>query len=193
MPPPVGVPSPDGLPCRDCKYPDSFNFTRLGVRVPMLVISPWATASTAPLAPSGSAYEHSSLPATLRAAFPAAFPAPLTARDAWATPLNALWEGTPLAAPRTDTPLTLPQVPAGPSPALLGASRQGAGPLNHLQHALLVLAEAAAQAVEGRAWRPEAGQLELQSVLGTLQAAGALDSEASSGRYARARLGKFVQ
>ena len=191
VPPPVtGVPSPDGLPCTGCKHPGSFNFTRLGVRVPMVVVSPWALAGAAPPAPAGSYYEHSSLAATLRGAFPAAFPAPLTARDAAAAPLNALWEGTALPGPRTDTPATLPPVPAGPSPALQGVPRNGAGPLNHLQRSLLLLAEGAARAAEG-ALAPQEGGAE--AVLAALAERGALDSEAAAGLYARARLGAFVQ
>ena len=37
VPPPTGVPNPDGLNSTD----DPFDFTRLGVRVPSLLISPW--------------------------------------------------------------------------------------------------------------------------------------------------------
>ena len=190
VPPPVaGVPSPDGRPCSDCKYPESFNFTRLGVRVPMVVVSPWALAGAAPPAPAGRFYEHSSLPATLRGAFPGAFPAPLTARDAAAAPLNALWEATALPGPRADTPATLPAVPAGPSPALEGVARDGAGPLNHLQRSLLLLAEGAARAAEGTLARGEGAE----GVLAALREKGALASEAAAGAYARARLGAFVQ
>ena len=188
-PPVAGVPSPDGLPCSDCKFPASFNFTRLGVRVPMVVVSPWALAGAAPPAPAGRFYEHSSLAATLRGAFPGAFPAPLTARDAAAAPLNALWEGTALPGPRTDTPATLPPVPPGPSPALQSVPRDGAGPLNHLQRSLLLLAEGAARAGEGALAREEGAA----GVLAALREKGALDSEAAAGLYARARLGAFMR
>lgn len=37
VPPPTGVPNPDGLNSTD----DPFDFTRLGVRVPFVVVSPW--------------------------------------------------------------------------------------------------------------------------------------------------------
>jgi phospholipase C len=37
VPPPTGVPNPDGLNATD----DPFDFTRLGVRVPAIVVSPW--------------------------------------------------------------------------------------------------------------------------------------------------------
>ena len=189
VPPPTSVPSPDGLPCSGCKYPGSFNFTRLGVRVPMLVVSPWATASVAPPAPQGSYYDHSSLPATLREACPAAFPQPLSARAAAAQSLAALWEGTQLPGPRADTPATLPEVPAGASPALEGAARDGAGAPNHLQRSLLLLAEAAAAAALGGQGALAGGA---QGVAAALERAGALDSEARAGRYARERLGAFV-
>jgi len=189
MPPPVtGIPSPDGLPCASgCKHPEAFNFTRLGVRVPMLVVSPWATASVAPLAPTGSHYEHSSLSATLRQVFPDAFPTPLTARAAAAAPLTALWENSPINAPRTDTPPTLPPVPSQVTPSMMGLSREGTGPPNDLQRSLLLLAEATAQYLEG----VETEADPLQGNFEALQERGALNSEASAGQYAKARLSSF--
>lgn len=42
VPTPLGVPSPDGL--LGSAPPYSFDFTRLGVRVPTLLISPWIEA-----------------------------------------------------------------------------------------------------------------------------------------------------
>lgn len=43
VPPPMGIPAPDDLP----SFPDKdFNFTRLGVRVPTLLISPWVKKGT---------------------------------------------------------------------------------------------------------------------------------------------------
>lgn len=42
VPPPTGVPHPDGVSPIDLEHPNfSFNFTRLGVRVPLILISPW--------------------------------------------------------------------------------------------------------------------------------------------------------
>ena len=181
VPPPVtGVVSPDGLPCVGCgKTP--FSFTRLGVRVPMVVVSPWADAgrivSSPPDGGSG-VYEHASLPATLRTMVPG-WGAPLTARDAAAPALNPLWEGTARTSPRTDCPSTLPAPPAA-SPALAGALRDGAGPVNDLQRSLLLALEGAARAAEG-------ASTEVSAVRASLVAAGAMASEAAAGLYARAR------
>ena len=158
----------------------------------MVVVSPWAAAAVAPLAGAGAHYEHASLAATLRQAFPANFPAPLNARDAAAAPLTALWEGTPFSAPRADTPMTLPPVPAGPSPSLEGRSRRGEGAMNHLQHSLLLLAEAAALEAEGGAGAVAAAG-GVQGILQALAARGAMDSEAAAGLHARARMGAFAQ
>lgn len=44
VPTPLGVPSPDGI--IGSAPPYSFDFTRLGVRVPVLLISPWIPAGT---------------------------------------------------------------------------------------------------------------------------------------------------
>jgi phospholipase C len=73
-----------------------FDFTRLGVRVPTVVVSP--------LVPRGvvehAVLEHASVPATLRAMFvPGA--GPLTDRDAHARTFHHLWQGTET---RTDLP-----------------------------------------------------------------------------------------
>ena len=43
-PPQHNVPAPDS--CKPPKDNDPFNFTRLGVRVPMIMISPWINAGT---------------------------------------------------------------------------------------------------------------------------------------------------
>jgi len=150
VPPPVaGVPSPDGRPCVDCGR-TPFNFTRLGVRVPMLVVSPWAAARVvhAPAPPAAGAYEHASLPRTLADVVPG-WRGPLTARDAWALPLTPLWEGTDMPdGPRGDTPATLPEPPAA-SPSQAGAVRDGSGRASHIQGSLLRMALGAAAARAG--------------------------------------------
>jgi phospholipase C len=60
------VPSPDGIPSTN----DPFNFTRLGVRVPTLLISPWINKGVVIGDPEGptpySHYEHSSILSTLK-------------------------------------------------------------------------------------------------------------------------------
>jgi phospholipase C len=169
----LNIPSPDARPCVGCGSA-SFNFTRLGVRVPMLAISPWVAAGAVLSAPAENGYDHGSIAATLRAVFPG-FPGPLTARDAWAQPLTAALS---LSAPRTDAPAQLPS-PAGASPALAGLPRDGAGPVNHLQDSLLLLAEGAAREAAGRA------DLDPASIRADLEAAGARRSEADAGRHAR--------
>lgn len=113
VPPPVDIPSPDGINSTD----DPFDFTRLGVRVPAIVISPWTTKGTvvhAPPAGEGQ-YDHTSLIATFvhKVLQPAeGFPAPsfLSQRDAWAATFEDLFAME--SSPRTDCPETLPTVPS---------------------------------------------------------------------------------
>jgi phospholipase C len=64
VPTPLSAPNPDGITVSD------FNFTRLGVRVPTLLISPWVEAGSVLSKPNGpqpdSQFEHSSIPATIK-------------------------------------------------------------------------------------------------------------------------------
>ena len=175
-PPVVGVPSPDGRPCVDCGG-TPFNFTRLGVRVPMIAVSAYTPAGTVISAPPSNAFDHGSIAATLQAIFPS-FPGPLTARDAWSAPLTAALS---LSDPRTDAPTTLPAVPAGPSPALVGVPRDGRGPVNDLQRSLLLLVAGAAAEASG-------ADTSTAAILAELGRAGALESEAAAGLYARASM-----
>lgn len=141
VPPPVtGVPNPDGLPCNDCKVP--FNFTRLGVRIPFIVASPWVQKGVVVNAPAPehqpsptSQYELSSIPATVAKMF-GVTTGPLTKRDAWAVPFDHIWTESGLTEPRTDCPLTMPVPPAG-TPAFVGRVRDGSTRVNHLQKDLL--------------------------------------------------------
>lgn len=61
VPPPQDAPNPDGMNSTN----PPFNFTRLGVRVPAVVISPWID----PLFIDSTRYEHSSVAATVRKLF----------------------------------------------------------------------------------------------------------------------------
>jgi len=61
VPPPQGVPNPDGINSTN----PPFDFTRLGVRVPAVVISPWIDQLTI----DSTQYEHSSIAATARKLF----------------------------------------------------------------------------------------------------------------------------
>ena len=146
VPPPGGAPVPQaGEPA---PYPDNVTaamaFGTLGVRVPTLLISPWvakgATISEPPAAQkpaANSAYEHTSVMATVRKLLPELADAPaLTARDAWSATFEHAFAD--LAAPRTDCPATLP---AAPPPARGWAAAEARRPLNGLQeHIVEILA-----------------------------------------------------
>lgn len=133
VPPPAqGVPSPDGI---DSLLPP-FAFDRLGLRVPMLVVSPWVARGTVVTDPSAaqmptptSAFEHSSIAATMRKVF--GWDEFLTKRDAWAATFEDVFS---LPAPRTDCPVTLPSVEQLSSER---RAAQAALPLNELQVAML--------------------------------------------------------
>lgn len=105
--PPMNIPNPDGLSCTE---PVHFNFDRLGLRIPTLLISPWVD-HTVVHDPEGhrpfanSKFEHSSFIHTLRRMLN--LNEPLTLRDAWAAPFDYLFTRT---TPRTDTPAKLPDV-----------------------------------------------------------------------------------
>jgi phospholipase C len=101
VPPPGLVPSPDG---KKSKNP-IFDFTRLGVRVPAVLVSPWVEKGQV----DSTVYEHSSLPATIKTLFD--LPDGLTARDKAA---NTFEKNLSRSTPRSDTPLTLP-VPGEPA------------------------------------------------------------------------------
>ncbi|XP_061359108.1 non-specific phospholipase C4-like [Gastrolobium bilobum] len=105
VPTPVdGVPSPDDNVGPE---PFKFQFDRLGVRVPAIIISPWIEPGTVlhePCEPfPTSQYEHSSIPATVKKIFN--LPEFLTKRDAWAGTLEVLLTRT---SPRNDCPVKLP-------------------------------------------------------------------------------------
>ncbi|XP_031248568.1 non-specific phospholipase C3-like [Pistacia vera] len=106
VPTPVnGVPTPDGIVGPE---PYTFNFDRLGVRVPAILISPWIEPGTVLHGPSGpsltSEFEHSSIPATLKKIFN--LKDFLTKRDAWAGTFEGVVNRN---SPRTDCPVTLPE------------------------------------------------------------------------------------
>jgi phospholipase C len=100
VPPPINVPNPDGKIAVD----PPFNFTRLGVRVPAILVSPWVEKGQV----DSTLYEHASLPATVRTLF--SLPEALTARDRAA---NSFEKNITRTSPRTDPPMTLP-VPGEP-------------------------------------------------------------------------------
>lgn len=109
VPPPSGagvVPSPDGIVSAP---PFFFNFDRLGVRVPAFFISPWIEPGTVVHRPAHgpeptSEFEHSSIPATVKAIF--GLPSFLTKRDAWAGTFDTVLTRQ---TPRKDCPTKLPE------------------------------------------------------------------------------------
>jgi len=106
-PPQEGVPSPDGVVARN-----KFAFDRLGVRIPALIISPWIPKNTVIHTPTGptttSQYDATSIQSTVSKIF--GVTDHLTKRAAWAGTFENLF--TQLKTPRTDCPMTLPNVPA---------------------------------------------------------------------------------
>ncbi|KRW99876.1 hypothetical protein PPERSA_10995 [Pseudocohnilembus persalinus] len=101
------VPSPGNVsnPNPD-KWKNSFGFefTRLGGRIPALVISPWIGHEV-----DHTQYEHASLPHTLKEIFNLSSDY-LTVRDKEANPLFTVDQL--LEQPRQDCPLTLPEIPS---------------------------------------------------------------------------------
>ena len=117
VPPPSGAVPPDSSAGEF-----GFDFTRFGVRVPSVLVSPLIAAGTIFNVPAGSMpIDHTSVLKTieLRWGLPA-----LTARDAAAPDLGAVLT---LSAPRTDDPLAgiVAPVSSGANPA--------AGEVSHLQ------------------------------------------------------------
>ena len=95
VPPPSGATPPDATPGEF-----GFGFTRFGVRVPAVLVSPLIPAGTVFRVPAGSApLDHTSVLKTIQARW--GLPA-LTARDAAAPDVGDVLS---LAAPRTDDPL----------------------------------------------------------------------------------------
>ena len=122
-----GVPNPDGINSLD----DPFNYTRLGVRVPTIVVSPWVKKGLVVHGgePNQPQYEHSSIAATVvhkifKSRIPGHEPKYLTKRDAWAKTFEQIFSTvrsethTEIDAvvaveeePREDCPLTMPFSP----------------------------------------------------------------------------------
>lgn len=141
-PPAKGVANPDGLtsPTADDKAeaardpnrngyllkPDyAFDFTRLGLRVPAVLISPWIKKGTVDSTP----YQHTSVLAFTKKLFD--LPNFLTKRDAQAKSFEHLFET--LKQPRRDAPTELPR-PRLPRRAMSEWSSRG---LTQPQHELM--------------------------------------------------------
>ncbi len=140
--PPCAVPPGDPIPSHQQKLARyCFDFDKLGVRVPAVIVSPWVPRGHVDHTP----YDHTSVLATLEAKL--SLP-PLTARDAAA---NTLWDQLSEPAPRTDCPTTLPdpvlppvkEKPVSATPPALARSGNHIGFLHVLLKAELELAERA--------------------------------------------------
>jgi len=107
VPPPTDSPSPDGVPASD-STPPGFNFDRLGVRVPMILISPWIEKGLRIGEPQYAHYEHSSFSKVLINLLIPDMPF-LTKRDAWAASYD--WVVETRSTPRNDCIKYLPEAP----------------------------------------------------------------------------------
>jgi len=105
-PPMNGIPNPDG------KYDSehNFNYDRLGVRVPTVMMSPWIEASTVVHEPSSAHFDHTSHMHTFRKLFPDLPSKPLTQREAWSATYESVLNRPVSSGPRA-CPATL-ELPA---------------------------------------------------------------------------------
>jgi len=104
VPPPMdGIPNPDGKIAND----PFFNFTRLGIRIPTVIVSPLIPKGTlvhkADGPTSTSQFDHTSVPSFLKRHFN--LPSFLTKRDEWAGHFDHIFS---LNQPRSDCPNHLP-------------------------------------------------------------------------------------
>jgi phospholipase C len=122
VPPETGATPPDN------NIQAGFDFTRFGVRVPAVIVSPLIPAETKFRAPAGSPpYDHTSIIATLRARFHLD---KLGKRDAIAPHLGPILT---LPEPRDDDPLRGVTVPTAPDPVL----QAGSAPIGEAPSAFL--------------------------------------------------------
>jgi phospholipase C len=125
VPPETGATPPDN------NIQAGFDFTRFGVRVPAVIVSPLIPAGTVFRAPAGSPpYDHTSIIATLRARFNLGW---LGKRDAIAPHLGPILT---LSEPRSadDDPLRGITPPTAPAPVLRGDSHPiGEAPSSFLE------------------------------------------------------------
>lgn len=124
IPPSKNIPNPDGInspaPGDTTSYAPKFKFDRLGLRVPVVLASPWIKAGKV----DSTLYQHTSVLATLKKMFN--LKSFLTKRDASANTFESVFNE--LSAPRTDTPKTLPRATL---PKVTVSTDHPAHPLNH--------------------------------------------------------------
>jgi phospholipase C len=123
--PPTGAIAPDSV-----IGPSGFDFTRFGVRVPAVLVSPLIPAGTILHAPGGGQppFDHTSIIATIRTRFGIGA---LGRRDAAAPDVGSI---VTLPAPRTDDPLAAVEPPTSADPVLVaGSPPVGAAPSSFLE------------------------------------------------------------
>jgi phospholipase C len=123
VPPPTTATPPDNK-----IGPSKFDFTRFGVRVPAVLVSPLIKAGTVLNAPAaGPPFDHTSILATIRKRWATAL---LGKRDAAAPDISSVLT---LAAARSDDPLEGVQPPAYVPPTGPGADKVGVNPSQFLE------------------------------------------------------------
>jgi len=146
----LNVPNPDGLV--SAKPP--FNFTRIGVRVPFVAVSPWIDKGTLVHTPEGptenSQYEHSSVPATISKLFGLSG-GPLTKREAWAGTFEHVLNRD---TPRSDCPLVLP------NPPMPRTEPNGLDAMSPLQEGFVKIANALLRSVDSSVSAPPENMIE---------------------------------
>jgi phospholipase C len=101
-PPMHNIPNPDGKNASDDA--SHFNFTREGIRIPAILISPLVPKNTVVKAAPSAVYEHTSIWNTFTRLF-GMMGEPITKRYQWAAPYDHVLS---LSEPRTDCPMTIP-------------------------------------------------------------------------------------
>ncbi len=130
MVPPENIPGPGD---NEASYPDTgYNFTKLGIRVPTILVSPYIKKGVVISDPpeeqkpyTDSAYDLTSIMSTARKLLGMPLQN-LTGRDGWSATFE---HAISLPVPRTDCPIHLPDAP----PPTLKAVEEGSLPLNDLQ------------------------------------------------------------
>ena len=161
----------------------TFAFDRYGVRVPVVVVSPYVAPGTIFRQTSGAPYDHTSIIATVRKRF--GLDSALTARDSAAPDLDSLLS---MPKPTNLGPLRVKALPYAPSPTTAAVAQTK--PLNSMQKALVGLA----------ANLPAAPASNLKNHLARLRAAGpqaapaaALASVHDARDYVKRQAGNYFQ
>lgn len=132
VPPPL-APNPDGLMSDDPPY----DFSRVGVRVPAILVSPWVRkGAVVSKDRQGRTLSHSSVVKTVRELLLGHSEPSLTRREAWAGSFAHVFDE--LSRPRTDCPTRLPPTPdSGVRPAWV--SSPGYGLMDEFHQSIVIL------------------------------------------------------